>query len=137
MPEYRTIHSFGEDIVTSLPEHIDSKDICLCYACARFNPNTDLNCPIAQANYELAKRYNLRVPVVACGNFSSIEGTFVDALLEGPLDTCERKISDAERIVRDISNLTDESQSTRVATRAMNGPCLCLRWLVTGNEVAL
>ena len=78
MPEYRTIHSFGEDIVTSLPEHIDSKDICLCYACARFNPNTNLNCPIAQANYELAKRYNLRVPVVACGNFSSIEGTFVD-----------------------------------------------------------
>lgn len=78
MPEHRTIHSFGEDIVTSLPEHIDSKDICLCYACARFNPNTNLNCPIAQANYELAKRYNLRVPVVACGNFSSIEGTFID-----------------------------------------------------------
>lgn len=71
MPEYRTIHSFGEDIVTSLPEHIDSKDICLCYTCVRFNRNPRLNCPIAQENYRMAKKYNLRVPVVACSYFKS------------------------------------------------------------------
>lgn len=77
-----------EAIVRALPSHkheryehhgnevwVDSalkglhRAYCLCFQCAKFKPNTDENCPIAQSTYENCVEHGLVTPVWECPEF--------------------------------------------------------------------
>ena len=45
------------------------RDVCLCLACAKFAPNEDGNCILAQTNYEFCVRTGLVTPVWECPVF--------------------------------------------------------------------
>ena len=41
-------------------------EFCLCYLCENFHPNTEENCPIAQATFENCKKYGITTPMWEC-----------------------------------------------------------------------
>lgn len=49
------------------------RDVCLCYDCKKFNPNKELNCPIAQSIFELCVKYDTVTPVYECAVFEEGE----------------------------------------------------------------
>ena len=50
-----------------------NQDICLCYTCQKFRPNTLNNCCIAQRVYENCVKYGLVTPVMECAHFKYIK----------------------------------------------------------------
>lgn len=46
------------------------REHCLCYACKKFHPNEESNCPIARELYALDVRRGLTTPVWECPEFS-------------------------------------------------------------------
>jgi hypothetical protein len=47
---------------------------CLCFLCKKFFPNTEKNCPIAQATYENCVQFSITTPVYECPDFDNIYG---------------------------------------------------------------
>ena len=45
-------------------------DHCLCKECARFQPDTENNCPIAEDTRTNCKKHNLVTPVWECPSFT-------------------------------------------------------------------
>ena len=48
------------------------RDFCLCHSCAKFMPNQDDNCVLAQTNYEFCVRTGLVTPVWECPVFEKV-----------------------------------------------------------------
>lgn len=56
----------------SVQSHLQGthKEHCLCYCdCKHFKPNTEMNCEIAQANFELCLKYDIVTPVFECPKY--------------------------------------------------------------------
>ena len=47
------------------------REHCLCFTCQTFKPNTDENCPIAQAVFENCVKYNITTPMWECPRFKA------------------------------------------------------------------
>ena len=45
------------------------REHCLCFWCAKFSPETDDNCEIAQATYENCVRFNTTTPMWECPEY--------------------------------------------------------------------
>jgi len=45
------------------------RELCLCYVCGRFKPETPDNCPIAQRIYETCVLHGVVTPVFECPEF--------------------------------------------------------------------
>ena len=45
------------------------REVCLCYRCLEFKPNTPENCPVSEEVYTLCVQEALVLPVWECPNF--------------------------------------------------------------------
>ena len=61
--------------LVSVYEHLKGKhrDHCLCYACTKFNPGCENNCPIAQKLYQFDVEHDLVTPVWECPEYTGQE----------------------------------------------------------------
>lgn len=71
--KYTQYNHHGETVWVKTEQKGRHKEHCLCYACEKFHPGSEDNCPVAEANYRHCVEYNLVLPVWECPWFMERE----------------------------------------------------------------